>query len=665
MKNTEETDFFGFDKESSKTQNEMWGVALFAVIAAVLVFFFLPAVVISVVITYLLKRKLPKRIEFLIFISFSIFLVIGFSNYGYLPLLQFASIWNAVSEPIVSTMSKLVQNGQPFEITTISYLMLFLTIGTLTGLFLLLYRRLSKTWIVNEKEDKKKAELDSDKFKKFFENRSVKLEKEQTKYRNSSDTAVFLGLNLFQKKVLLDYKDFFTHCLIQGTTGSGKSTLMYSILEGALRNGLGSVYIDGKGDPKTEKEIQSVVEAYGKKLVVFSDRSNMHYNPVRYGKATAIKDRLMAVMDWSESFYEKESENMLQMIINFLQDYIEVEKTRENRPAQGDLLRMDLETIHRFLDLNEIGNYLFLEQAESFIKECSSLTEKEATGQSLTKKDLPSVASNNSLHEKYIRYFFKKSELTYGDLDEIAEMKGEAIKLIRGLRTQIELLIYSDLGDKFIELENPQMNLDILQELKDGNVILLSFNSNDYSSFIKGIGRFVISDIAHCVTKLYGSNDEFKGAIGFFDEFGSYASEKIIDILSKARSALFGAVLGIQSHSDLITPTMDLRARVIDNVNIFLLGRTNYAENAELSSKTAGTYEDIDKTIMTENKGGMFNRWETKGERGTVRNVHKFWFDPDEVKDMPNWTFLLVDKTKNSLEPIKEKVFARNPLAGL
>lgn len=88
-------------------------------------------------------------------------------------------------------------------------------------------------------------------------------------------------------------------------------------------------------------------------------------------------------------------------------------------------------------------------------------------------------------------------------------------------------------------------------------------------------------------------------AVGFFDEFGSYANDKVMDVLAKAWSAKFGAVLGAQSISDFEVVDPNMVKRVFDNVNVYLLGRTNSAENAEIITKSIGTYEDIDRTIMT------------------------------------------------------------------
>lgn len=231
------------------------------------------------------------------------------------------------------------------------------------------------------------------------------------------------------------------------------------------------------------------------------------------------------------------------------------------------------------------------------------------------------------------------------------------------MRTQLELLVYSDLGEKFKEKDG--QTLDIKEIISNGDVILFSLDSNNYDSFIGTIGRFIISDCAYITTELYGNTDEFNGALGVFDEFGSYGNDKILTILSKARSAKFGAILGIQSISDLQNKSknIDIKEQAIDNCNLFILGRTNSAKNAEEIAGLIGTYRDIDRTVMTENLGGKFARFETKGERGTVRKVNKFNFSPDSIKDLPNYQFFYVNK--NIEEDNKKKVFARNVFEGI
>lgn len=680
MANKNSFDIFNIDQKQAdpKQANEHSKTALLGIVACFLLFFFLPAVLMTILLVKLLTKHTKMKWEFISLGVSLLCLVLFVSRFSYPPFFQFGCIWRKVIPWIVDWSEYFVQQGQPFAITPLSILALVLSTWFLSSLSLVIYRRLSKNWLTHEKEADKINYYKSDAFKDYFKNRIPLLEDRQANYRRmnieDSPEPFYVGANMYKKDIFLPLRTFFTHTLIQGTTGSGKTTLMYAMIEGACRLGIASVFVDGKGDPLTILDVQRIAERYNKKVFVFSENSPLHFNPVRHGKPTSIKDRLMDMMDWSEQFYAKEAENNLQMIISFIKEYIDVEKMRKGNRSeeQGAPLKMDLETIHRFLDYEEIGTYLFYEQSEEIISQAESLKENSSGSEmaEAVRSFKSKTAGKQSLHQKYIRYFFKKDDLNYGDLEEISEMKGDQVKLIRGLRTQLELLLYSDLGDKFLESEDEEQNIDLMKIIEEGNIVLFSFNANDYESFIKGLGRLVISNIAHVVTKLYyarldSEEGEFKGALGIFDELGAYVSKKIITIVARARSAKFGALLGVQSKSDLLTDEGDLSLQIFDNVNLFFLGRSNDPDNAEYSSRIMGTYGDIDRTKMTENKLGALSRLETQEERGSVRNVRKFWFDPDEIKDLPQYTFTMIDKTKNQLEPTREKVFIRNVMNGL
>lgn len=677
--NTDSFDVFNLNNHQADPQKTDKNSAqiILGIIACFLLFFFLPSVIITALLLKFLYPYSKIKWEWGSLLVSFLCLVLVVYQQSYHIFLQFGVLWKKFLPWIVEWAEYFTQKGRPFALTPESWFALFIFTWFISSLSFVVYRRLSKNWLTHEKEADKIDYYESDEFKDYFNNRQLLLEDRQENYRKTPidqlPSPFYVGANMHKEDVFFPMDTFFTHTLIQGTTGSGKTTLMYSLIEGACKLGISSLFLDGKGDPLTLIEVQKIAMKYGKKVLIFSEHSPLHFNPVRHGKPTSIKDRLIDMMDWSEQFYANESQNNLQKIISFIQDYIKVETTRNGVRAeeQGDPLKMDLETIHRFLDYEEIATYLFYEQSEEIIEQAESLSSNSSGAEMAeTIREYKSkTAVKGTLHQKYIRQFFDKDELTYGDLEEISEMKGEQVKLIKGLRTQIELLIYSDLGEKFLESDDPDENIDILQAIERGDIVLFSFNANDYESFIKGLGRLVISNIAHVVTQLYHSRleegREFLGVLGLFDEIGAYISRKIITIVARARSAKFGAVLGAQSKSDLITDEGDLSQQIMDNINLFFLGRSNDPDNAEYSSRVMGTYSDIDRTVMTENKLGTLSRLETKEERGTIRNVRKFWFDPDEIKDMPKYTFTMIDKTKDKLEPTREKIFVRNVMNGL
>lgn len=413
-----------FDSQSNKKTDDEWlnfvgyGVLLCALLLGL--FFALPAILLSIIFSVVAIKFLSKKMIY----ALSTISFIGFLGtlylWSYPPLFQFGSFWRGIMPKIVLKIEEIVQNGEPFKATYQSYLMLLLVSLALVAVFVFLTRQLSKNWFTKEKEQEKDDYLESDSYQKIYKSKAKYLRQLQEKYRHSKDKLVCLGMDIYKKSVTFQTKDLFTHGIVQGTTGTGKTFMMFNIMEEALREDMGTIFIDGKGDPKTEKEIKKITDYYGKKLYVFSERSKWHYNPVKYGKATAITDRLMAVMDWSDSFYEKESENTLQQVIMFVQEYIEIEKSREHNESQGKPLKNDLETYLRFLSLSEIANYLFLEQSEFILDRTERVNAENGLGLSADQPK-PTVDLREKPHQKYIQMFFNKKELTYEDIENIEE----------------------------------------------------------------------------------------------------------------------------------------------------------------------------------------------------------------------------------------------------
>lgn len=668
-------DHFNGNKKAPNEKDPFFFLKIILFFIVLIILSNLPILIFSIIFFFLWKWVDKKSIAYFAGGISTLILCITLYVNDFRNFFQFLSIYRKLLPSFVRVLEEIIQGGKQFEITWVTWEMTLLASLTVSTILFSFYKRLNKNWITREKEEEKQSYLESEKYKSILRKKDKILQNTQNAYRDKelgAEKKVLLGNDIKGLPVTFPSKNLFTHTFIQGTTGTGKTYMMYNIMEEAIREDFGVLFVDGKGDPKTVKEIRTIAENYGKKVYVFSDKASdspdgqlWHYNPVAHGKPTAVTERLMAVMDWSESFYENESKNLLQQITMFLQDYIKIEKKRKTpRAIQGEPLKMNLETIHRFLDLSELANYLFIEQSEEIIEgiqtDMNDVKEVDSTGASHV---IENIYNPEAIFKKYMKMFFRKDSLDIGDLDNIKEDYKEQNKLIRGLKTQIEQLIYSDLGERFTEKEN--CTIDLEQVLKNGDVAIFSLDSNNYNAFIPTIGRFIVADSAYITTTLYGNTENFNGVLGIFDEFGSYGSDNILDILSKARSAKFGAILGVQSITDLANKrrNIDIKQQTIDNCNLFIMGRTNSTENAEEIAGLFGTYRDIDRTVMTENQLGSLARFETKGERGSVRKVNKYEVNPDDLKDLPNHQFFYLNK--NLTSDNKKKVFARNVFTNL
>lgn len=67
-----------------------------------------------------------------------------------------------------------------------------------------------------------------------------------------------------KEQIYLGNSDLRTHMLVLGTTGSGKTEFLLGLVANALTQNSGFIYVDGKGDPKLQKEIFRLTRMIGR-----------------------------------------------------------------------------------------------------------------------------------------------------------------------------------------------------------------------------------------------------------------------------------------------------------------------------------------------------------------------------------------------------------------
>lgn len=636
------------------------GVLIGGILLLIALGLFLPALIVSFIVGGLaVALKKMKWLPLVSGISLIVFVLL-LMKFKITALFQFLGIYkNMFPAKLMQIVENVFNHGKTFEITWQSYVLEIVLGVAVAFIIALVINKLQANYFVKTKEDSQEKFLKSNQFQKIFKKRESITNKQQEQWRKSEKKKdIYFGIDIKGNAVELPLKQLFTHELIQGTTGSGKTVAMLAQAEACMKVGLPVIYVEAKGDPQIEHDLGKLAKKYGRKFKVFSDNTETTYNPIKNGAPSGVEERLMSVFDWSEPFYKNVSDNMLLKVIKFMDAY---------------QIKRDLPTLLEYLNFDNIWKTLKSDSTkrEMTVKQKVKPkggktgdtglvgTEKKEEVKYVDKKVVVYDLSEKA--REYTKLFFEKENFDDEDFKEFKENEVNVMKNIYGLKVQIELLVISDLGHKLSETEN---SIDMTRFLDTSDVILFSFNSNNYGSLIPKLGRFVVSDVATAVTQKFNKGD-FKGAVGFFDEWGSYANDKIIDVLAKARSAKFGAVLGVQSMEDLNTNGEGLDKRIRDNVNTFMLGRSNDPESADYVANLVGTYEDLDKTIMTEDKGGIFARIDTKAARGTVRSVNKFVVKPDSIKRLEDHSFYLITKGAKSEEEYARKVYTRNTMQGV
>ena len=652
---------------------EVVGILVSIILGLILFLFFSPVFLIALLIFGI--SLVIKKIKWLTYACIISLLVFGIGVYigelreliQYLPIpLSFFGF-----ESAIIPLQDYLNNGEPFVLSVNSYILIISSSFIVAYVMLQIYQ-FFKGKLVKPKEDMINEFRDSKEYHTIFKNRFSLNNKLQKKYRKEKNRElvkkgftydVLLGIDEYGKTAHMSIKEANQHVLLQGTTGSGKTITTYSLIETVLMNKESVFFIDGKGDSKTIKELQSLCDFHNRKLHVFSERTKLKYNPIRNGNRTSVTDRIMATFDWSNEFYKNEAENQLQKVIHFLDDYgfnrdIENVTYYLSIPRIYQVLQNDYETIEEIVHEKVPVKKEVSAGVEDDIlgididRELDEETEYEMV-EKVIKRQKKTERAN-----KYMVLFFNKETLSDEEEEAVLNSEDQTSKLFRGMQSQLEKLLYSELGHL---LEDTEDGIDLMDIIEKGESVIFSFNSLSYAEFMKRFARFVIADISNAVQQQFGKEN---GVLGIFDEFGAYGSSTIVNIVARARSANFKAVIGIQSFGDLVIQGQDISQQVIDNVNTFFLGRSNSDKSPEKAANIIGTFRDVEITHQLENKGNIFKRMEFKSEKGTSRNVNRFFVHPDQVKEFTTGEFVVFQKAVK--ERAKRRiVYFRNPLEGL
>jgi hypothetical protein len=496
----------------------------------------------------------------------------------------------------------------------------------------------------NKKVVSKKTELDEKRsssfYKKVDNNKSLYIEKAEKRYKGDvvslrsiwevgerykenkilqkivaklekmyKGKDIFLGITEFGEVFAITEKELNQHTLVVGTTGSGKTIFIILLILEAIRLGKPIIAIDGKGDADFIKKFEQLAKQEGKKLYVFSDTSDMTYNPIKQGTPTMVRDKIMALFEWSEPYYKNNCSRFLQLLIQIFDQY--------NIPR-------DLQHVYKYTDLTKLNN--LLEQQHKVVIEKVPVVEAP---KEQPKKDEDSgvlaafeMAQENEKVKEGVQYKEVKTKVT----DPVAQDFQERLStfpedVFQGLQTQVGELIESDLGHLF---EENGKGIDLREIVEEKAMVLFSIDGLAYRDYVKKLARFVIMDINNLCSHLYKTGRQPVFAI--FDEFSCYVNEEVVDIINKARGAGLEAVIGTQGLADIDKVNPVLRRQIVNNCNLHVAMRVNEGDEAEILAKTIGTYEDVDLTIQTKEQ--------SESEMGTSRQVERFKAHPNSIKDL-------------------------------
>ena len=297
------------------------------------------------------------------------------------------------------------------------------------------------------------------------------------------------------------------HVFLPGATGSGKTTTLTRLADGALASGYGVVFIDCKGSDLGDTA-RDLADRYGLPLFVVDpdDEETLGYNPCS-GDGASVANKLVGAFAFGPN---------AEIYKNIAMEAIPL--------AVEGLLATDedvtLETLYDALGVRGFAN--------------------------IAHKLDPDDASTRRLRKRLL-------ELGSGDRDKIGG-GGQA-----GLRHRLGALLEGKFGPLF----RAEAMLDWDEALAEPSVTYIALSTLASSEDVELMGRVVAQDLKQvCARRLRAlrADEDVVPALAVFDEFASLnEAEQLTGLLIQARQALMPAVVATQ----YIPETTGLRKSVL------------------------------------------------------------------------------------------------------
>ena len=411
----------------------------------------------------------------------------------------------------------------------------------------------------------------------------------------TATTSVPLGYDNKGQHVSITDHELNQHCLIIGTTGSGKTTTLLNFVTSCAQRGLPLVFLDGKGSVDLIDNMAHIANHYGRTFRVFTLRPRPEipnlagYNPLGSGTATEWKNRIMSLFAQVEGKGQEHFSLGEQNYINFVANV--------------------LAKLAPPVDLRVILS--FLENPDKLLALAHELE--------------PEIG--------------KKLATLHAD-NELRQLIGDVIKLL-------ELFIYSDYGHLFNTTKLSNV-ITLTNSILNNEIVLFQFDASAYPEDTRKVAKMVINDL----NSSFASFGKFTKCFCIFDEFASYASDNLAETISLHRSNGMHAIIGSQSLTTVklkASDTKRIAEELIACCNTYIAQTINHFADSEIMAKIMGVAKNYEtSTTLSYSQTGINSSQHTK-----LTDSYKV--HPQNILDLHQGEAIVYRKAAN-LEPIKIKI---------
>ena len=215
-------------------------------------------------------------------------------------------------------------------------------------------------------------------------------------------------------------------------------------------------------------------------------------------------------------------------------------------------------------------------------------------------------------------------------LKKLSRIKDIEVKDLKGIQNQLTLLANSDMGDWLSSGEGEAFTL--LEAIEQGAFVYFALPALKYPSFSKVLGRVIVNDLK---TVLYDKPEDTP-VFSFFDEFGVFAGEQVLNLVNQGRGLGLYSCFGIQSLADLSRLAgQDFLEVFMGNMNTLAVMRVNDNKTTSYLAGWVGKYEAQEYQAHVNDKNK---------DTGLVKMVEKYLIKAEEMQRLNTGEAFLITK---------------------
>lgn len=417
-----------------------------------------------------------------------------------------------------------------------------------------------------------------------------------------------------KKELWFNNSDMRTHMLIFGSTGSGKTEALISLVYNALVQGSGFIYIDGKGDNSLYSKAFSMVRAMGRD----DDLLLINFMTGARDVIGAQKTRLSNTMN---PFALGSSSMLSQLVVSLMGD--------SGSGGDGDMWKGRAITFveslmkmlcamrdegHLLLDANTIRNYFILEKLEQIV-----LDKRFPISETYA---IPLDHMDPIILEPLMNYVIN---LPGFNKAKKGNQAGE-VREQHGFITMQLTRVFGSLADVYGHIVRANLaEVDIKDVVLNRRVLVVLLPALEKSpEELSNLGKIIVASLKSMMAA--GLGDEVEGSyqdvilrkptnspspyVCVMDEYGYYAVKGFAVVPAQARSLGFSAVFAGQDLPAFQKVSKEEAASIVANTNVKVCMKLeDPTETWDLFNKLAGETYSTNVSGFQVGAGSMTNNY--------------------------------------------------------